>query len=380
MSNTFNLNITDYDINELKDLLNLRDPYTLEDIVKNEDELREKLLLDSAVSRHKKKEIIVFLESAKELLIQKAKEAFKNENMNYVDLEDGKNEVEKTTINKLLCIDSRFRDDYDTTLSTKYTVTLPTIIKNVVSMELTALEMPDSHYQISKSKGNNFFWIKTNESNKSLWYYISIPDGSYLRQQMQQIIKVQLNIAFINSPLVNIDEVTIKTVFSLINKKLSFELYFNRDNRGHIATHKGPCVQPGLKERGYKGNFGWLMGYRKESYTNSSEYISEGCYDALGTKYFYIIVNDFNKNVNNFCIPNNESFDVTNILARISLNPISLINDNYIRPRFYSDPVNISKFELQIVDELGITIDLNNMDFSMALNLNCVYNPSTFIF
>lgn len=376
MSKAFNLNIMDYDINELKDLLNLRDPYTLEDIVKNEDNLREKLLLDSAVSRHKKKEIIVFLESAKELLIQKAKEAFKNKNS--VALESVRKEVEKTTINKLLCVDSRFRDDYNTTLSTKYTVTLPTIIKDVVSMELTALEIPNSYYQISKSKGNNFFWIKTNESNKSRWYYISIPDGSYSRQQMQQTINVQLNIAFSSSPIVNIDEVTIKTTFSLINKKLSFELYFNRDNGGHIATHKGPCVQPGLKEQGYKGNFGWLMGYRKESYTNSTEYISEGSYDALGAKYFYIIVNDFNKNVNNFCIPNNESLGITNILARISR--ISRINDNYIRPRFYSDPVNISKLELQVVDELGINIDLNNMDFSMALNLNCLYNPSTFIF
>ena len=61
MSNIFNLNSTDYDINELKDLLNLRDPYTLKDIVKNEDELREKLLLDNAVSTQKKKEIIAFL-------------------------------------------------------------------------------------------------------------------------------------------------------------------------------------------------------------------------------------------------------------------------------------------------------------------------------
>ena len=60
MSNAFNLNSTDYDINELKDLLNLRDPYTLKDIVKNEDELREKLLLDNAVSTQKKKEIIEF--------------------------------------------------------------------------------------------------------------------------------------------------------------------------------------------------------------------------------------------------------------------------------------------------------------------------------
>ena len=57
MSNIFNLNSKDYDINELKDLLNLRDPYTLKDIVKNEDILREKLLLDTAVSTQKKRKL-----------------------------------------------------------------------------------------------------------------------------------------------------------------------------------------------------------------------------------------------------------------------------------------------------------------------------------
>ena len=42
---SFNLSVDDYNINELKDLLNLIDPYTLEDIVDNENRLREKLLM-----------------------------------------------------------------------------------------------------------------------------------------------------------------------------------------------------------------------------------------------------------------------------------------------------------------------------------------------
>ena len=41
MSELFNLSITAYNINELKDMLNLDDPFTIEDIVNNENILRE---------------------------------------------------------------------------------------------------------------------------------------------------------------------------------------------------------------------------------------------------------------------------------------------------------------------------------------------------
>ena len=53
MSHTFNLTVKDYDIRELKELLNLNDPYTLEDIVNNQTELQEKLLMDTGISQEK---------------------------------------------------------------------------------------------------------------------------------------------------------------------------------------------------------------------------------------------------------------------------------------------------------------------------------------
>jgi hypothetical protein len=488
MSNTFNLNIKDYDINELKDLLNLRDPYSLKDIVKNEDTLREKLLLDNAVSTQKKKEIIVFLESVKDVLIKNAQEDFKNIipeeiiNEEHSVISRGNNTinklnavprdeatasgVNKNTIHKLLCLDSRFRDNYYTTLSTNYTLTLPTDIKNVVSMELAALELPSTYFQISKSKGNNFFWFQwvdpvrlylsqndTSGNNNGdytpldLWYYISIPDGNYLREDMEKTINNQLLIAtqpaqaveYLNDvsglhkcwkgycahPQVTIDENSTRTVFSIVKGTVEcsgvsaetinqlnnpelvtwFNVHFNRDSEMKGATlhstngtdgnskYSGGIInEPKLNLHGYNGivgNFGWILGYRMGIYKGSVAYISEGCYDAWGTKYLYIIVNDYNKNVNNFCIPSyNESMGKTNVLARISTNAVSgsdfsnglsltnntVTNDSSIRKRYYFGPVNISRLELQIVDELGRTVDLNNMDYSMALNLICLYD------
>jgi hypothetical protein len=124
-------------------------------------------------------------------------------------------------------------------------------------------------------------------------------------------------------------------------------------------------------------------------YNGSQSYVSEGCYDAWGTKYIYIVVNDFNKNVNNFVVTAyNESIGKSNVLARISTdsatssdfnNGLSLTNDtvtqnNAIKKRFYFGPVDISRLQLQILDEFGRVLDLNNMDYSMALNLVCLYD------
>ena len=208
MAGLFNLSLDAYNINELKDLFNLHDPFTLEDIVNNENMLREKLLMDAAVSEEKKMEIIRFLESVKKKLIKDTKKRlFKYEKMDYLSGgehavmsrqsnvsskinpvprdESAKAGTSKHTIHRLLCMDSRFRNNYYTTLSTNYQVTLPTVVKNVISMELSALEFPSTYYQISKSLGNNYFWIGWNgkkytsspEVGPLLWYYISVPDS-----------------------------------------------------------------------------------------------------------------------------------------------------------------------------------------------------------
>jgi len=153
----------------------------------------------------------------------------------------------KHTIHRLLCLDSRFRNNYYNTLSTDYQVTLPTTIKNVISMELSALEFPSTYFQISKSLGNNYFWIGwTNPRIQSaspgggpatagpsgvlppelLWYYISIPDGNYKRLEIQDAVNEQIQIAIQNNinatnsdarPICIIDEHTTKTVFTIAN-------------------------------------------------------------------------------------------------------------------------------------------------------------------
>jgi len=451
MSQLFKLQINEYSLGEMQSLLNLESPYTLEDIVNNENCLREKLLVDGAVSATKKEEIITFLGLVKKKLMEDIKQGFKAKNT-VVDnqhnvirrpfTEKARTKVDnfiapnlKTAANMLpdahlkrtlLCLDSRFRDNYYTTLSTDYHLTLPTKVKNVISMELVALEFPNTYYQISKSLGNNFFWMGWSAPMGAVmvagkisilnWFYISIPDGNYRRADIQKVINEQITYATshglretisseqpgptggglngIKPPQCIIDAHSIKTVFAVtVTVGQQLELRFNGSRGDNTTTNTTSYITPPDLDLGGVGgiisNFGWILGYRMAEYTSSQAYVSEGCYDGWGTKYLYIVIDDYNMNVNNYVIPSyNSSIGKANILARISTTSAASdsfsqglsLNNDFINPdisikkRDYFGPVDIQRLHLQVIDEFGRILDLNNMDLAIGLDLVSLYD------
>ena len=115
---------------------------------------------------------------------------------------------------------------------------------------------------------------------------------------------------------------------------------------------------------------------------NSEKVVSEAVIDLKGFKYMFLVVDDYNNNVNNsFYSAFNSSVLNKNILARISLqntsffdtaaqNNLSLVTT----ARQYFGPVDIQKLGIQLLDEYGRVVDLNNMDFSFCLTLQAIYD------
>jgi hypothetical protein len=129
--------------------------------------------------------------------------------------------------------------------------------------------------------------------------------------------------------------------------------------------------------------FGWLLGFRNGFYTGNLNYVSEGCIDVKGPKYVYLVVDDHNNNVNNgFYSAFNSSILNKNILARISLQQTDIVESYKIlqqnvivaKPRQYFGPVNIQNLTIQLLDEYGRIVDLNNMDYSFCLSLITAYD------
>ena len=432
MSDYWKLKIQDYTLHEIQNLFGLKDPHTLEDIVNADLKLTERINTDQSIDSDKKKQILTFLSEAKEKLIDEQKKAMAHMkktplvnpgNGHMVQSERhqlAKGNVvqghyipgQRPTINvddvplpiykKVLAINSKFRDDYYGTLSTDFLLNLPTKISKIVSLELTGLEFPNTYFQISKSLGNNFFWLGWQQDDVNpdalilLWYYISIPDGTYKRTEMQSIINTMIQKATAKGgnecPQCTIDTASLRTVFALptttSNAAALLQLAFNRTRGGNTITDPSggkPAPPPVASAQAVIAqNFGWILGFRMAEYKASTAYVSEGVYDAWGTKYLYVIVNDFNKNFSNLIEPvYNSSLGRDNILARVSLAPLlsTISNGTSLADQFnpgdyirnYFGPIDLEKMRITFTDEFGRVINLNNMDLSLAVTCTCLY-------
>lgn len=408
----FDLNISNYTSDELKDMFDLPSKFDKNMLEIKESKLRESIVNNSEINKETQSKTLDFLIKAKKQILnslQKESGALqekldtiyninrdlgpsnlsKLENKQYqiqerpvypyvfTSAEDTItgiiNPLAKSTITKNLNIDSRFRDNYFTSSSTNFNFKLPANFNNVVKMELAAIELPTSYYVISKQYGNNFFTITVNSSTTT----ISIPDGNYDQTTIMDAVNNQLSLAGdpfdrVNfmANLTNGITGTGQTMvgFMDISGNTVLELNFQADRFG-ADDHNTPLP---LK-------FGWLLGFRNGIYVNNFNYVSEGLIDVNGSRYLFLVVDDYNNNVNqNFYSAFNSSVLNKNILARISLQETTFnvlkLDGLTTTPREYFGPVNITGMNIQLLDEYGRIINLNNMDFSFCLNLTTVYD------
>jgi hypothetical protein len=294
------------------------------------------------------------------------------------------NPIKKRTTRKCLNIDSRFRDNYYSTASSNFNVNLPLTIDNVLQMQLDSIELPTTYYVVSKQYGSNFFKITVTLNDNSVSStVINLPTGNYTQTTIMDTIMNLLSLA--GAPFsyitfnINLTGILTGTAQTIVgtnpavvgsNNVKYIELNFQADRNG-LEDRNTPLP---LK-------FGWLLGFRNGIYTGNLNYVSEGIIDTTGPKYLFLVVDDYNNNVNNnFYSAFNSSILNKNILARISTvgNNFNLIKQNNYNlvstPREYFGPVNLQTMNIQLLDEYGRVVDINNMDFSFSLTLITVYD------
>ena len=100
-------------------------------------------------------------------------------------------DVVKPTKTKYINIDTRFRENYYTTLASNFHVNLPLKLSKVVSLQLSAIELPNTFYVISQIYGNNFFVLEIVDEEPLI---VTIPDGNYDYIGLQNFINNFLSI------------------------------------------------------------------------------------------------------------------------------------------------------------------------------------------
>jgi len=287
------------------------------------------------------------------------------------------NPIKKRTIRKNLNIDTKFRENYYTSSASNFNFVLPISINNVLQMQLASIELPTTYYAVSKQYGNNFFSITVDASASIV---INIPDGNYDQLTIMDAINNQLSLAgapFSNVVFtINITNGTTGSGQTLVG--------FSNSTSGHTKLEVNfQADRFGISDRNtpLPLKFGWTLGFRNGIYVGNKNYVSEGVVDVTGPKYLFLVVDDYTNNVNNnFYSAFNSSILNKNILSRISLqaNTFNVLEQNNLSlittPREYFGPVNINNLTIQLLDEYGRIVDLNNMDFSFCLNLTTVYD------
>tara|TARA_B110000483_G_scaffold48267_1_gene60087 strand:- start:396 stop:1331 length:936 start_codon:yes stop_codon:yes gene_type:complete len=182
----------------------------------------------------------------------------------------------------------------------------------------------------------------------------------------------------------SIDSVSKKSSFSSVyvsslnhNLKKISGFIFNVDSKGNLDTNTN--IQTKL---------GWTLGFRGAEYilgnvepssigvTTPIASVSEGIPFLSGSRYCFFSLNEYANNSRpSFLVAYNNSTMGDNILARISLtgstNNLGSRDSGFThtsnRTREYFSPVDIKRLTMNLYDEYGRIIDLNNMDWSFTL-------------
>ena len=284
--------------------------------------------------------------------------------------------VQTESKTKYVNIDTRFQEEYNMQHYADVTFKLPQQISNVKSIKVTNVEIPASFYPFSLRRKNTYFKIvnKTSSSTK----IIKIDDRFYDKLNIISAITEQL------IDLTNDIQVRIYTDIRDIsygdtckvefknNSSNSYIIYFNVDENGNLDKYN------------LKSKLGWCLGFREPMYelaSTNSKIVSEGIINVNPFCYLYVSLDDFHShNPNSFIAPSVQSYMNSNILARVSLDPTTysfgglivasqrcgkLLSDT----RTYEGKNDIQKIRIQILDEFGVVVDLNKMDFSFALEI-----------
>ena len=317
------------------------------------------------------------------------------------------NPINVRTIEQSLNIDSRFRKNYYSTPSTNFSITLPEPQKNVVKMSVDSVEFPLSYYAVSAHNKNNTFIIISSPSTdgsctnvSGAAYLVTLPDGNYepswMNENMANPLEDAMNNALAAATPGTVDEygkftsgsaiannftytIDRKSGKSVFSNGSSFIIRFNVDLQGNLSM-----------EENIQMRLGWLLGFRAAQYKSSTAeptIVSEGiCYPS-GPTYGFLSINDYQNNTAPvFLQAFSQSTLDNNIMLKINLgaemggntvyksSDTSTLTSIERKQREYFGPVNIQKLEIALYDEYGRIIDLNNMDMSLTLRFEKLYD------
>ena len=232
---------------------------------------------------------------------------------------------------RFINLDSQFRQSSggSETMSTDYTMDLSDPLTNVLSLRLYSIQIPYTWYTIDYIYGNTCFWVTNPGLSATNTFKIFIEPGNYNPDEFC----VAINNAFKNTGFTNVI-IPFPNIasYNSNNGKITLNLYnwidptgekivsitqygdtFNSDSDAYFTffditgtkncyeSGTYPCSASSGQGHTFNGTLGWLMGFRlpiQPVFTGGNN--SQSVLNLYGTKYFIVVLDDYNQNhINN---------------------------------------------------------------------------------
>jgi hypothetical protein len=286
----------------------------------------------------------------------------------------------------VISIDSRFR----TTLKdnpSNFLFRLMSPIKNVVSIRLSSLEIPNTWYTFSEIRGNTTLLITVQDTGKS--GLINITSGNYsldttLSNCLQNALTGELKNIFPDYTFT----VVLNTISGLITisctkviNTVVTPIQFSLDFRSGIFS-----------SRNYNWGLGYNLGFRNENFTRDStnKLIKKTAFktshtgyeipDVLDSNYLFLSLNKDWKVVDHNQPDRTNTAAFAKIIVDVPKNDIIYDNGSNTITKTYNlkQPTNITAFTISVVDEYEQFVQLMGGFISLSLEVTEVLNSSLY--
>jgi len=332
------------------------------------------------------------------------------------------NPLDRTTVSKVMCIDSLFRELPETTPESSFLVNLPGNLERVISLSVTSVNLPNHWYNVSDDTTLNTFSIIThNGPTGTTTHTVTIPAGNYTATKMELVLNnIFSNTSDLSLLRVDINPDTLKTTFrakisndpgatnyafeptaSPPYPDFSYEVHFQTvtTSPGVLDCETGDINGTVLTLDKY--NIGYILGFRNPDYvveklpeeldifsvqdttlTYNCILRSEGVFNPTVIDYVFLELDDFNNNfVTNTVVSKTQSGYIgNNILAQIPIYSTEQISQvtrgdtTTFKTRNYFGPVSIKKLAVSLLDKRGNIVNLHGNNFSFTLEVTLQYS------
>jgi len=254
------------------------------------------------------------------------------------------------SIARIVNVDTRFRDNPTITGAAACTIRLPRTYKNITSLRLSSIELPNTWYDFTANLENTNFTVSGSQR--------TISDGNYTTTTLASAIvstaapTISLSVTF--------DAVTTKCTISASG---AFTMDFT-PVPGNVC-----CITREANLRPFDTGLGSYLGFTSNTYSGNSSYTSESLPNLYGNTYVLLSLEKYEA-IDHLSFNGTAAPAFAKIVVNASKNAVIYANGaNTITNKvILAEPENVSVLKIKLTDCYGRVLQtFGNFSFTLEM-------------